>query len=250
MVLSRVSLDDFLGIFFVRKGDTVKWDSYYGTIDSLRPMFEKEEFNDVISGFYLNVVGNNDAVRISYFVAPENVDMGVKLFKSFFEENGIQEIKGDEYPRETLIASAYGGPEYEQDFRTFLSLQNVIGLELLKNKSLYAKRLFATYRWQVRKAVFSIDAHFKYGLETHSPTFGDFSKEERTKFLELLGNWPNPPQVDWAHMMVNLVLGCDWIDLFGLLNYITPGRPTTIREINMHLDRANHNFRIPLDWTP
>ncbi len=92
MKLSRVTLDDLLGAFWVRSGVAVRWDSYYGTIDALRPLFMSSEFNEVISGFYINVAGGCDAARIKYFVSPENVEEGVELFRSYFQEKGIVEI--------------------------------------------------------------------------------------------------------------------------------------------------------------
>ena len=65
----KVSKEDFFGIFYVMKPNGVKWDSYYKTIDVLRPLFQNEKFRKTISGFYLNVAGDNfNSVRISYFV--------------------------------------------------------------------------------------------------------------------------------------------------------------------------------------
>jgi len=51
----------------------VKWSSYYKTIDALRPLFHKSEFTEVITGFYLNISEDYDAVRILYFVNEKKV---------------------------------------------------------------------------------------------------------------------------------------------------------------------------------
>ena len=60
--------------------------------------------------------------------------------------------------------------------------------------------------------------------------------------------WPNPHQVDWAHMMVNMVLGCDWNGVFRDPSYITPGMPLPIPEINKYLIELG--FQIPDNWQP
>jgi hypothetical protein len=56
-----------------------------------------------------------------------------------------------------------------------------------------------------------------------------------------LEEWPNPPQVDWAHFMVNFVLGCD----FGMLN-----KPLKVAEIIGILAKNNVGFQSPLEWKP
>jgi hypothetical protein len=64
----------FFGLSFVRKSCGTNWDSYYGTIDALRPLFKSEDFSKTVSGFYLNHI--NESVRISYFVSEESKQMG------------------------------------------------------------------------------------------------------------------------------------------------------------------------------
>jgi len=68
MVIKEIFTRDHLGRFFVMKQKGVKWSSYYKTIDALRPLFHKSEFTEVITGFYLNISEDYDAVRILYFV--------------------------------------------------------------------------------------------------------------------------------------------------------------------------------------
>ena len=50
-------------------------------------------------------------------------------------------------------------------------------------------------------------------------------------------------RVDWAHSMVNLVLGDDWHDEIFVSNYIPPEKPLSIPEINMKLKERGFRFR-------
>jgi len=249
--IKRISKDDLWGISYVKKPDGIKWDSYYKTLNVLRPLFKGKEFIKIINGFYLNVCERNlDSVRISYFVHKSNSKKAVSIFKQFFINNGLEEIKDSEPPKEIVLANNYGGEELEECFRNFLALETQIGLELINGNLLNARILFATYRWQVRKASLPFKKHFEATFKKYSPTYNSFSSEEKDKFFTDLEKWPNPLQVDWAHMMVNFVLGCDWNYVFSDPNYITPEKPFSIFEINEILNRDNLDFEIPLDWKP
>ena len=133
-------------------------------------------------------------------------------------------------------------------FRIYLNLYTQIGLDLLQEDLLQSKILFATYRWQVRKASLPFREHFEPTFMRFSPSYNSFSDEEKQYFFSLLEKWPNPPQVDWAHMMVNMILGCDWNWVFRDPNYLTPDMPLSIPEINKHVRRLG--FEIPIDWRP
>lgn len=252
MGIKRTSKDDLFGIFHVKKPDVINGVSYYKTLDALRPLFKDKEFNQIIKGFYLNVSGrlpkDFDSVRISYFVDKLNCEKVVVIFKQFFRDNGLLEIKSNEYPHEIILAKNYGGEKYEERYRNYLVLETQIGLDLIKTDLLHARILFATYRWQVRKASLPFKEHFEPIFKKYSPTYNSLSDEEKDKLFTDLAFWPNPPQVDWAHMMVNFVLGFDWNWVFSDPNYLTPGKPLSIREINKIV--KNLGFQIPLDWKP
>lgn len=248
MEIKKISKHDLFGRFFVKKTDGTRWDSYYKTLDALRPFFGDKEFGKVVNGFYLNICGDYDSVRISYFVSKANVKKTVSLFKNFFEKTEILEIQNSVPPREIILAKEYGGEEYEERFRNFLDLGTQIGLELISGDLLQAKILFATYRWQVRKAGLPFREHFEPTFEKYSPTYNSLSDEEKDQFFTDLEEWPNPHQVDWAHMMVNFVLGCDWNKALLSPFYLTPGRPLPIPEINRLI--RDLGFQIPLDWKP
>ena len=247
----RISKDDLFGIFYVKKPDGKQWDSYYKTLDALRPLFKDKEFDEVVNGFYLNICGMGphdfDSVRISFFVDKANSEEAVSIFQQFFRKNGILEIKDSEQPREKTVAKKYGGEEYEERFRNFLVLETQIGLELTEGNLLHSRILFATYRWQVRKALLPFREYFEPAFKKYSPTYNSLSDVEKDQFFADLEEWPNPPQVDWAHMMVNFVLGCDW-NVFSHPNYLTPSRPLSIPEINRLV--SDLGFQIPLNWKP
>jgi len=251
MVVKWVSTDDLFGIFYIKKTDGKRWNGYYRTLGVLRPLFRDKEFLETISGFYLNIFGEDfDSVRISYFVDKANSSKAVTIFKQFFKNNGLLEIKAFETPRETIRAEQYGGKAYESRFRNFLVLETQIGLELMDGDLFHARILFATYRWQVRKASLSFKEHFEAAFKKYSPTYNSLSDDEKKQFFLDLEEWPNPPQVDWAHMMVNFVLGCDWNAVLTGPNYLTPGEPLSIPDINEILNSADLGFQIPLNWKP
>lgn len=241
----KVSKRDPFGIFCVRRPDGIKWDSYYRTIDALRPLFNDEEIRTVISGFYLNVCGNFDSVRISYFADKVKSERAMSIFEDFFRQKGILEIQNFSAPHEDVVARSYGGAGYEERFRAFLVNETQIGLELIEGDLLHARRLFATYRWQVRQGSLQFEKHFEPAFKKHSPTYNLWSDEEKRQLFADLKEWPNPPQVDWAHLMVNFVLGCDWP-----VTYWMNSKPMTIPEVNAILESDNLNFRIPFDWKP
>jgi hypothetical protein len=245
-----ISRNDLFGIFYVKKPNGIRWDSYYRTIDALRHLFNDKEFTKIVEGFYLNVCGDYDSVRISYFVTEGNVQGAVGKFKRFFRENGLVEIKEPEYPQEEVVAKAYGGIGYEERFRNFLVMETKIGLEMTERDLSQARRLLAIYRWQIRKSFQEPKEYFEPTLKILSPTYNSLSDGEKDQFFADLNEWPNPPQVDWGHLMVNFILGCDWLGVFGDPNYLTPNRPLPIPEINKILERSGLGFEIPLDWRP
>ena len=91
MRVRKIPKEDLFGLFFIKKSYESKWDFYYGTIDGLRPLFESKEFNRIISGFYVNLIG--ESVRISYFVSKENKQLAISIFQSFFKKKEISEFE-------------------------------------------------------------------------------------------------------------------------------------------------------------
>jgi len=56
----EIPTNDFFGIFWVKKPEWLNWNSYFKTIDALRPLFFAEEFEKVVHGFYLNHINNSE----------------------------------------------------------------------------------------------------------------------------------------------------------------------------------------------
>jgi hypothetical protein len=239
LIVKGIPKQDLFGIFFVRKFSVTawgsRWDLYYNTITALRALFDDEKFAKMISGFYLNHIDNS--VRISYFVNKANNEEATSVFRDFFKKNGISEIKFQP-PSQTIVAANYGGEELEERFRYFLSLETQIGLELIKADVLYGRTLFATYCLQVRKASLSVRQHFEPAFMKYSSVYSSLSKNEREQFLSDLQT-----RLSWGHMMVNFVLGCDF-------EVPIDGKPLSISEINVILEKCDMGFRIPFDWKP
>jgi len=232
--MKKIPKEDLFCIFYVRKPDATVWDSYYNTLDALRPLFKDTKFGKVVSGFYLNHIDNS--VRISYFVSEANSKKAISIFRDFLKKSQITEINFEQ-PRQAVVAEKYGGKELEERFRHFLALESQIGLELIEADLPNARILFATYCFQVRKALLPVREHFEPNFMRHSPTYASLSSEERERFLRDLECF------SLAHMMVNFVLGCDF-------QAIQDGLALSIPEINEILRANNIGFQVPLDWRP
>jgi hypothetical protein len=239
-LMKDIPSTDLFGIFYVRKPDGLKWDSYYRTIDSLRQLFDDENFKKVVHGFYLNIVGNYDSVRISYFVDPHDSRELTRVFQEYFSKNGIEEIEVHSAPHEDVVAEKYGGQAHEQQFRNFLGNYTQIGLELLDGNLLHCRRLFTVYRFQVRQASIPLKGFFEPTFMKYSPSYISFSSGESKQFFEDLEYCP-PHQTEWAHMMVNMIVGCDWAPIYY---------PLSIEGINKILIRDSIGFQIPERWNP
>jgi len=246
--IKRVSKEDFWGIYYVKRDLGEKWDSYYSTIDALRPLFELETFARTVTGFYLNICGDFDSVRVSYFVDESDVRTVLSMFTEFFRDNGFVEVKESSPPKSYVVAGSYGGEEFEERIRNFLVLETLIGLDLIETDLLHSRCLFATYRWQVRRALLPIQDHFKRAFERCSLTWNSLSEEQRRQFFVDFEERPDPQQVDWGHLMVNLVLGADWFDELRDPHFFAPGKPMTIAQINQLVRPLG--FQIPPDWRP
>jgi len=241
--INKIPKEHLFGLFKIKKDYGFTLDFYYNTIDALRPLFERKDFNQLVSGFYLNQI--RKSVRISYFVNEKNKQKAISLFQNFFKEKGISEFEA-EAPKEIVVAEDYGGEELEESFRSFLVLETQIGLDLMKADLLHARCLFATYCYQVYKGGLPIREHFEPTFLRYSQTYVSLPNEEKKKFFTDLENHPG-----WMHMMVNFVFGCDPRVTSDVRVLIIPdGKPSSIPQINNVLERLSLGFQIPLDWKP
>lgn len=234
---------DLLGRFVLQVPDGDRFSGYYHSLDTARPLFYMEEWLASVTGFYVNVAGNFNAVRLSYFTpSPELPQIAVE---DFAEESAI-EFEVAERPHAVRISRKYGNEEMR--FRRFLSTYSPIGLEIMEADLLHSRRLFATFRWQVMRARQPYRPHFSRAFEGQSPFYNSLSVQEQDQFWRDLEHWPNPPQVDWAHLFVNMVLGCDWNSPQVWRTFLSPEPPLPIPEINSIVEELG--FSIPDGWEP
>jgi len=239
---STISENDLFGRFFLKKPGGVQYHNYYSTIFALSSLLHSNDWNECVTGYYINVAGNMDAVRLSFFANdPQNA---LKCKDGFCLANNVAEIQPCEHPYEIKISEGYGGEELR--FRRFLHMYTLIGIDLINADLLNARCLFATFRLQVMRARQAYKPHFEGTFVKHSQTYLSLSENDKEQFWTDLSNWPNPPQVDWAHMMVNMILPGDVVPAWN--DFLSPKPALTVGEIN-HIV-APMNFQIPVDWEP
>lgn len=237
----NVDVNDNFGTIQITDGMNLAFESYYSILDKIRPLLQSSEWQSSTTGWYLNVGGGNfDGVRISYF-CPRDMDPR-RVVEKFLADSSLSLFTNPEAPKHTKIADAYGGEESR--FRFYLSTYSHIGLDLISSDLHYAQCLFVTYRWQVFMARGECKSHFSASFESRSPYYRSMSSRSQEEFWPAFSHWPNPPQVDWAHMFLNMILGCDWNQVFGL-TYPCPA--LSIEKINEIL-RGQHVFQVPFDW--
>jgi len=240
-----IRVEDTFGTLCVTNNDTTKIKGYYSTLDALRPLFPLPEWQSVTTGHYLNVTGDDyNAVRISYF-CPVGADPR-NIVRGFLDEHSLSYSPEPNAPQLSKVAANYGGEELR--YRRYLATYSHIGLDIMRANLHHSQCLFATFRLQVFMAKGDYREHFAPTFKKLSSFYNDISDQDRRQFWRDLEHWPNPPEVDWAHMFVNMVLALDWNNLFRL-KY--PQEPFTISKINQDFLNGNqHVFQIPLDWKP
>jgi hypothetical protein len=235
---SKTSENDLFGRFFLKKPSGIKYDNYYSTIDAIYPLLQSNDWKQCVTGYYINVAGNMDAVRLSFFTS--DTQKALKCKDGFCSNNNVVEIQPCEYPHEAKISEGYGGEELR--FRKFLHNYTLIGIDLMNEDLLNARCLFATFRLQIMRARQEYKPHFEGTFEKHSQIYLSLSEKDKEQFWSDLSNWPNPPQVDWAHMMVNMILPGDFVGAWN--DFLSPKPALTIDEINKIV--APMNFQIPV----
>lgn len=240
--LGKLSETDLFGRFYLKVPGRGKFDGYYASLDAVRPLVSSEQWQSNVTGYYINVADEKfDAVRLSYFTpTPKPVQ---DVVASFVTKHELQHSQPPELPCACMVSRNYGGEELR--FRRFLATYTLIGLEIMQADLLNARCLFATFRWQVMLAGRPYKPHFLKTFESQSPFYRSLLELEKDQFWNDLAYWPNPLQVDWAHLFVNMVLGCDWQDFCP-----SPRQrlPLPVAEINKKL--SEQGFCIPDNWQP
>jgi len=242
MDLSRLQETDLFGRFYLKVQGSRQFDTYFQTIDALRPLLSSKEWGDAVTGYYINVAGNMDTGRLSYFTT--NADAVRNCAESFCRQHNIVESQNSELPHATRISERYGGEELR--FRRFLCLYTLIGLDIMLANLLNARCLMATFRLQVMLSRQQYRPHFQRTFEKQSPTYNSLSTEQKEQFWQDLSNWPIPQQVDWAHMMVNMILPGDFIARWNC--FLTPQTALSIAQVNDIV--RSMGFTIPDAWRP
>jgi hypothetical protein len=249
MNLNNLKTTDLFGRFFLKAPNGGEFIGYYSSLDAIRPLVVSEEWMKNVTGFFINVAnvaGNFDAVRLSYWTAsPKQIR---QVVDEFVGEHGLKSIKEPPTPVQASNSELYGGEELR--FRRFLSTYTLIGLDITKADLLHARCLLATFRWQVMRNRQPYKPHFIWTFENYSPFYNSLAETEKDQLWLDLAHWPNPPQMDWAHFLVNMVLGCDWNNSLGIGRelYLDPKPQLTISGINKIIERQG--FQIPENWQP
>jgi hypothetical protein len=177
--LDRLSESDLFGIFYLTRAPGKWYDGYHESLDALYPLLFSNEWIKKVTGYYINQSSNNfDTVRLSYFTA--SPDQAKELVDNFVSEHRLKNIQEPDAPHPKKVSEKYGGEELR--FRRFLSTYAQIGLDIMKADLLNARCLFATFRWQVKRARRPHQPHFLRTFQSQSPFFNSLSVNEIDRF--------------------------------------------------------------------
>lgn len=239
MDLSKLKETNLFGRFFLKASEGGRFDGYYCSLEAMYPLLTSKQWVESVTGYYINVGGDFDAVRLSYFTS--SPDQPKEVVDDFVAKHGLKNIKNPTLLAHTRNSEGYGGEELR--FRRFLSTYGLIGLDIMKRDLFHSRCLLAIFRWQIFRERKDCRDHFMPTFQKLSSTFNSLDENDKEQLWEDLNHWPNPPQVDWAHFLVNMVLGCDWNWVFGLPY---PQSPLSISEINEIVNETG--FQIPEEW--
>ena len=235
---------DLFGVHTFRSARVGTLDGYYASLTAVRPLVRGPEWASATTGFYLNVSGDFDAVRISYF-APSK-EPPLRVLAEFGKQHALESLEPRTLPSQARVAAAYGGEELR--FRRYLATYAQIGLDIMGADLLHARRMFAVLRWCVSRARWPYRPFLEPAFVRLSPSYQALPEADRDQLFADLENWPVEGQLDWAHMFVNMVLGCDWFGPETVNSYHGAQRPASIDEVNQIV--ANQGFDVPQGWEP
>jgi len=246
---SRLSTSDKWAVLYLLKSCGNPLDSYYCTIEELVSIVGEKSFTTQMSGYYLNMepVGPNRHLRVSFFAPDKSADHLVQLIRVSLSSRGVLEVKPAKMPRNIRVVDEYGPPEIELRFRRYLVDYTQIGLDLIRSDLVYARRLMAWLRFKVIAGSLDVRNQIEPSMLGRSQYYQSMSPVERSKFLLDLVTKPNPTAYDWAHFMVNCVLGLN--DPTGTRRKYS-GNPWPTWAINQELQLQDSSFYLPDDWKP
>jgi len=241
---NQIKETDLLGRFFLRAPNDGESSDCYRSLEAIRPLLKSKKWSESVTGYYINITDHLDGVRLSYFTS--SPEQPKKVVDHFTSEHELENIKCPEVPHKT---------DDELRFRKYLVTYTQIGLDIMKADLFNARCLFATFRWQVMTARKPYKPRFIRTFQTQSPFYNSLSSAEKDQFWKDLAYWPNPPQVDRAHLFVNMVLGFDFIWPEAWSQLLQDGPALSILEINELMKRnrkllKQQYFQIPNNWHP
>jgi hypothetical protein len=241
---NRITDTDLFGTFHLRVPDGGRFAGYYSSLNAIRPLLDSGEWKKNVTGYYLNVSGDLDAVRLSYWTtSPEQTRQGVDAFVA---ERGLEYIQDPSVPVQARISEEYGGEELR--FRKFLATYTQIGLDLLDYDMKYARRLVAEYRLSYSPQRLSCRPLFEPALTKHSPYYNNLDSHSKTQLWRDFHYWH--PGGDWLHMMVNMLLPGDWLYIPDFKPYfLGDHRPPITPDLRQAM-LATFNLDIPRGWRP
>ena len=240
---NKVKETDLFGVIFLNAGNSKPVEGYYTSLDAIRPLVESEAWLETVTGFYINASEDpNDenvvnVARLSYFT--RSADQAIKVVEDLIVANRLEHAKDPDIPKLAKVSEIYSGGELR--FRKYLSTYTQIGLDIMKKKEDQenARYLFTTFRWQVMRGNRPYKPHFERTFESDSPFYKKLSPDQKAHFWSDLSFWPNPPQVDWAHMFVNMVLAQDFPN--PPITPPLPFPPLTSQELNKLSQLHDHS---------
>ncbi len=250
--MENLTTDDLFGRFFFKCSDVRQFEGYYTCIELIRPLLKINEFVSSITGFYLNVSGASNEVRLSYFTNSELLTQ--EIVEKFVKENNNLVLIKSVKPKSKKISQGYGCEELR--FRKYLHTYTQIGLDLLTCDKLYARALVAEYRLTYSPQKISCRPLFEPAFSKHSNFFNQLEQPSKDQLWRDLDYW-HPIEnlgyiADWAHMLVNMLLPGDWIYInqYYMDLFLKPKSRPPIDEESKNRMLSMFNLKIPDDWNP
>jgi hypothetical protein len=224
-------------------------DSYYYTIEQSVLIVEEKSLTAYMTGYYLNMepANRNHYLRLSFFVPAESADALVDLIRAGLSSRGVLEVRPAKTPQDISVVREYGPPALESRFRRYLVNYTQIGLDLIRSDLVYARRLMAWLRFKVIAGSMDARVQIEPSMLGRSQYYRSMSPAERSEFLQDLVRKPKPSQFDWAHFIVNFVLGLN--EPQGTRGRYD-GNPWPTCAINQVLQLQDPSFCLPDNWKP
>jgi hypothetical protein len=111
-----VMINALFGRVFLRCADLRQFDGYFTCVDSIRPLLKSPDFESSTPGFYINVSGDFNSVRLSYFTNEQGKTE--RVIQEFLDRNRHIIILKREDAHVRKTSEGYGGDEAR--FRNFL----------------------------------------------------------------------------------------------------------------------------------